>query len=276
MMTMWKPSTKRASKPARPNGRLPAGAADAAGGGNGEGAEGLGENPPERASGRFGADAGSGPRSDVKAAKKSGWKSGSSFRSRGAGKGTGASRSARGGGQDAVDDDADAADEADTPDTPFGKSDGPPGEDAVRGRALALLTRREHSRSELETKLGDWGAEPELIAAVLDELAARRLLDDTRFAEVFVRSRRTRGYGPVSIRQDLRQRGIGPELITAVLTDGEVDWKADAAAVRARRFGPAIPTDRKEQARQLRFLQYRGFNTAQAMASLKQAGEWEE
>jgi regulatory protein len=152
----------------------------------------------------------------------------------------------------------------------------PRGEEAVRGRALALLTQREHSRAELESKLGDWGAEPVLVAAVLDDLVRRRLQDDARFAEVFVRSRQQRGYGPISITQDLRQRGIGPELIAAVVEQGEFDWRAEAAVVRARRFGAELPTERKEQARQLRFLQYRGFNGSQAMASLKQPGDWEE
>lgn len=141
--------------------------------------------------------------------------------------------------------------------------------DAVRGRALAMLTRREHSRGELERKLGSLGAEPSLVAGVLDELAERRLQSDDRFAEVLVRSRAQKGYGPRSIAADLRARGLEPEQVAAALAGSGYDWAERCIEVRQSRFGRGLPSDPREKARQLRFLQYRGFTGADCARALR-------
>ena len=44
------------------------------------------------------------------------------------------------------------------------------------------------------------------------------------------------------------------------LVDG-VDWLKLAVSARTKKYGDDIPTEPKDKARQLRFLQYRGFNT---------------
>ena len=141
--------------------------------------------------------------------------------------------------------------------------------DAVRGRALAMLTRREHSRVELERKLGGLGAEAPLVAEVLDELAERRLQSDDRFAEVLVRSRAQKGHGPRSIAADLRARGLDADQVAAALAASGYDWAERCLEVRQARFGRSLPTDPREKARQLRFLQYRGFSAADCARALR-------
>lgn len=141
--------------------------------------------------------------------------------------------------------------------------------DGIRGRALAMLTRREHSRVELERKLGDLGAQPPLVSEVLDELVERHLQSDERFAEVFVRSRAQKGHGPRSIGADLRSRGLDAEQVAAALAASGYDWAERAAEVRQDRFGRALPADPREKARQLRFLQYRGFSGADCARALR-------
>lgn len=138
----------------------------------------------------------------------------------------------------------------------------------LRGRALALLARREHSRAELHRKLSELGGAGEALDAVLDDLARERLQSDERFAESFVRSRVVRGQGPQAIATELRVRGVDKELLESVLTQGP-DWYAQAAEVRHKRFGPALPEDARERARQARFLQYRGFTAAQVGHALR-------
>lgn len=145
----------------------------------------------------------------------------------------------------------------------------PPSLDSVRGRALALLTQREHARGELATKLADWGASAEQAGSILDELAERGLQSDGRFAEIFVRARALRGYGPLVISQELKQRGVDPELIRSKVFEGDYDWQMEAGVVRRRRFGSDVPAERRDQAKQLRFLQYRGFSSAQAMTAVR-------
>jgi len=147
------------------------------------------------------------------------------------------------------------------------------GFDGLLDTALGLLARREHSLRELRSKLTLRGHEAATIEAVLDELAARDLVSDERFAEAFLRSRLERGQGPLKIRAQLRERGVGAPLIDAVLSEAEIDWDRCADAARSRRFGNAPPGDREDMARQARFLRGRGFSEGQvARAVLSEAG----
>jgi regulatory protein len=130
---------------------------------------------------------------------------------------------------------------------------------AVRAGALALLGRREYASGELTAALTRKGYAAEVVAEVVAELAADRLLDDTRYAESLVRQLATRGQGPARIRQELQEAGISAALITQVLESGH-DWHALAREVRLRKFGASPPADWPERARQMRFLQYRGFS----------------
>lgn len=138
----------------------------------------------------------------------------------------------------------------------------------VRAAALRLLARREYGRAELRRKLRRDHAESD-VEQVLDRLVAEGLLSDGRFAEMFVRSRIGQGYGPLRVRAELRERGIGAEAAETALAEADVDWRALAAEVRRKRFGTELPQEMKEQARQARFLQYRGFDAADVRAVLK-------
>jgi regulatory protein len=139
---------------------------------------------------------------------------------------------------------------------------------ACKDAALALLARREHSRLELERKLRARGYPADVIAPTLDGLERSGALAAGRFAESFIRSRAGKGQGPVRICSELAQRGIAEPDAAALLRDAEVDWAAAARAVRAKRFGTAVPRDFQERARQARFLQYRGFDSRQIGAAL--------
>ena len=80
-----------------------------------------------------------------------------------------------------------------------------------------------------------------------------------RFAEAWVHHRVERGYGPLRIRQELREAGVDPELTDASLEGAETDWTAQLRRLREKKFGRKLPVDYSEQARQSRFLQSRGF-----------------
>lgn len=132
--------------------------------------------------------------------------------------------------------------------------------------ALNLLARREHSRHELQNKLLQKNFPQELIATVLDKLATEGLLNDQRFCEAFIHSRTNKGYGPLRIKEELRQRGIPAEIISAYLDN---DWLSRIDTIRRKRFGTEMPKDPRERARQIRFLQYRGFTLEQINKALK-------
>jgi regulatory protein len=134
---------------------------------------------------------------------------------------------------------------------------------------VELLARREHSRRELMRKLAARGFPDEVVASVLDELERTGALANARFTDSFVRSRIAKGQGPQRIRAELAQRGIEDAEADEGLAAASVDWLATIRAVRAKRFGPDLPRDYAERARQARFLQYRGFDSAQIRAALE-------
>lgn len=152
----------------------------------------------------------------------------------------------------------------------------------LRAQALALLARREQSRTELRSKLlqhaqklaqraaesaAARGAtepleppEPAALAAevddVLDWLAAKGLQSDARFVEGRVHARASR-HGAMRIRLELSRHGLELDGETASrLKDSEL---SRAREVWRRRFGePAV--DAAGRAKQMRFLAARGFS----------------
>lgn len=126
-----------------------------------------------------------------------------------------------------------------------------------------MLARREHGARELRGKLVQRGCAPQLADAIVADLENAGSVSDSRFVEAFVNARRSRGYGPLRIRRELELRGVSEEEIDAGLDAREPVWDELARAVRARRFGLAVPRDFPVRARQMRFLQQRGFSSDQ-------------
>jgi len=139
--------------------------------------------------------------------------------------------------------------------------------------ALRLLARREHSTRELRHKLTGRGHDAALVDEVLAVLREEGALSDCRFAESYARSRFERGFGPLRIEAELRERGVSPALIDDALADPVFDWERSARGQRQKRFGSGLPEDFAGRARQMRFLQQRGFDNGQIRAAL--AGEAE-
>lgn len=139
---------------------------------------------------------------------------------------------------------------------------------------MDLLARREHSRRELARKLARVDeASTELIAEVVDELAAGGLQSDQRFAEALARRRASLGYGPLRLVAELREHALEAEGRDAGVEITAPEWTERARTARCKRFGEALPGTPREVARQLRFLQYRGFTTEQARQALGRADD---
>ena len=138
---------------------------------------------------------------------------------------------------------------------------------AIRKRAMDLLARREHAYAELVAKLKKREHAADDIEIVLDELADDGLQSDIRYAEAAVANKARRGIGPVRIRAELRGAGVGDAEIEAALAEAGMDWDACAEAARRKRFGAELPPDFPTKAKQMRFLQRRGFDADQLAAA---------
>lgn len=145
---------------------------------------------------------------------------------------------------------------------------------SLRVRAMRYLARREHSRAELQHKLQPHVQEGENLDAVLDELEKRSWLSDARATTQWVGAKRSR-FGSQRIVHELRQKGIPENLIAETmpqLKETELDAAKD---VWQRKFG-VQPVDSKEKAKQIRFLQSRGFSVEVILKVLKLASVTEE
>jgi regulatory protein len=141
----------------------------------------------------------------------------------------------------------------------------------LQARAVALLARREYSRSELRAKLAGVrsGADADLaeIDAVLEELSARGYLSDARFAQQFAQQK-SGALSKRAIGASLKARGVEGAAATDALAGVEIDDDEAMTALWRRRFG-AAPSSDKEKARQVRFLQSRGFSLSAIIKLLR-------
>jgi regulatory protein len=128
----------------------------------------------------------------------------------------------------------------------------------LRARALSCLARREYSRQELRRKLAPHAEDAGALDTLLDELQTRGWLSEARFVEQILHARQGK-YGMQRIAHELREKGIAEALIEEALPQIKETELETARAVWAKKFG-ALPQDAKERARQMRFLQSRGFS----------------
>ena len=145
---------------------------------------------------------------------------------------------------------------------------------SLKGRALRYLAAREHSRAELATKLSRHvGPEddPDAVARVLDELAAKGFIDEARVAES-VLHRRAGRLGGARVLQELRAKGLPDDVVADAAAQLRSTELARAQAVWHRKFGQP-PADAAERSRQLRFLAARGFSGDVARRALGGAAD---
>ena len=145
---------------------------------------------------------------------------------------------------------------------------------SLKARALKYLSAREHSRLELTRKLSRYAQEGDDVEALLDTLEAAKLLSESRFSESLVHRRASR-FGNNRILSELQMHGIDGEAINNIKTSLSQDEGERALEVWRRKFGHP-PADAAERAKQMRFLQQRGFSHCAIQAAMRAASESEE
>lgn len=169
------------------------------------------------------------------------------------------------------------------------------GESYMRWLAFYYLGRREHSLHELRQKLLAKGCDGQKVESLLVELVCEGYQSDARMTSMLIKEGLRKGYGKIRIYQTIKNH----QLTTVASVDaiaqwidehqdvfadfmttnegvddkrqvnGKVDWLAHAVAARVKKYGENIPTDAKQKAKQLRFLQYRGYDASVCFEALK-------
>ncbi|TAM38427.1 MAG: recombination regulator RecX [Burkholderiaceae bacterium] len=142
---------------------------------------------------------------------------------------------------------------------------------SLKGRALRLLSQREHSRAELERKLARFEEESGTLAQALDELTAKGFISETRVVESVLHRRAAR-LGAARIRQELQAKGLAPALVQDAVAMLQATELERAREVWRKKFGtPAV--DAAGRAKQARFLLARGFSGAVVARVLHEASK---
>lgn len=129
---------------------------------------------------------------------------------------------------------------------------------SLKSRAVAYLSRREHSRLELQRKLAKFSDDVDEINKVLDELAAGNWQSDARYAYAYA-NRNSSKHGMLRILNDLRSQGINESCINDIRNNLEDSEYQRALSVWQRKFDQ-IADDPKQYAKQYRFMLGRGFS----------------
>ncbi|WP_352337106.1 regulatory protein RecX [Psychrobacter sp. 16-MNA-CIBAN-0192] len=154
-------------------------------------------------------------------------------------------------------------------------------ESRLRWLAFYYLSRREYGKAELRQKLLDKEQDPDKIDALLDEFEEKGYQSDYRTTLMLIRESIRKGRGRGHIKQEFyKKKVVVPSNIDELIdmanaesdefrdfVDGSedsliggVDWLKLAVTARTKKYGATIPSEQKAKARQLRFLQYRGFD----------------
>ena len=131
----------------------------------------------------------------------------------------------------------------------------------IYNKSLDLISRREHSRYELMQKLNKRYPETQpLIEEVLDKLIVNNILDDERFAEMYINSRARKGFGPKKIEMELSSKHVESFIISSSL-EAYDNWIENAKKELLKKFKGIVPTDYQSKIKQKQFLFNRGFST---------------
>lgn len=143
----------------------------------------------------------------------------------------------------------------------------------LRSYAFAVLTRKEYSKKDLIEKLCLYAQNRNEVLELVEELARENYQSDKRVAEMTVRSQIRKGKGPNRIKLALKAKSIDKELAKDDIA--EVDWYEEAYQLKVKKYGTEVATDPKLKAKQIRFLQYRGFEMDAIMKAIKRKNDEE-
>lgn len=136
-----------------------------------------------------------------------------------------------------------------------------------------MLSRRDHGEYELYQKLSLKGYEEDAIQEAISFCLEHNYLDDLRYAKSQIRQHVYKGHGERRIRQELNQKRVPDSTIEKALEQEPQDWFELAKSAAEKKFKGIKAKEPKEYAKQVRFLQYRGYSFEQISYALNSKDE---
>jgi regulatory protein len=154
-----------------------------------------------------------------------------------------------------------------------------PGDQLQRALELAYryVNRRDRTEAEMRRRLEQAAVADAVIEQTIETLVDQGVIDDSRFARLFVEDKRTlEQWGNDRITRTLIQRGIDRELIAEALADDATHDELDLALQLLRERFPNPPQDRRERDRALGVMLRKGYDSelaVDALAAYARGGE---
>lgn len=140
--------------------------------------------------------------------------------------------------------------------------------DKLHRHAVSLLARKDYTNGEMRRILSQLTEDSIDVEATLCNLRNEGYINDQRIAENMLSGFLRKQYGVTRIRLELRQKGIAREITENLINSLDIDWFEMASESRIKKFGEDLPIEPKEKAKQIRYLQSRGFSMDVIMESL--------
>ena len=129
----------------------------------------------------------------------------------------------------------------------------------IRKKLLDLLSRREHSKYELLTKLKLRVESNSSLEEEINKLSAENLQSDLRFSESYIRSRYNSGFGPIRIKYDLSVRRVKESVVLNAFNEIDLDWVEKLKKEKIKKYGNSSSENMQELSKRIKFFSQRGF-----------------
>jgi regulatory protein len=128
----------------------------------------------------------------------------------------------------------------------------------IYNKALDIISRREHSEKEIREKLYKKFNDHKVSELAITSLIDKGLVNDHRFAEMYIVARKRKGFGPKKIAYELLAKGVSDDISSQALNE-EGGWRIAALNAFNKKYKNGIADNFKEMNKQKIFLQNRGF-----------------
>ena len=146
-------------------------------------------------------------------------------------------------------------------------------ENDLKYKAEAYCSSMERCVADVEAKLSQWGATPEMMEKIVRHLQDERYIDQKRFCSAFVRDKyRFARWGRMKIAQALRQKQLSSEDIAAGLDEIDETEYCENLKELLRQKSKTVSgkNEYERNTKLIRFAVGRGFTVDEVLRYIKQ------
>jgi len=122
----------------------------------------------------------------------------------------------------------------------------------IYNKALDIISRREHSEKEIREKLYKKFNDHKVSELAITSLIEKGLVNDHRFAEMYIVARKRKGFGPKKIAYELLAKGVSDDISSQALNE-EGGWRIAALNAFNKKYKNGIADNFKEMNKQKNF-----------------------